>query len=372
MRDNITQNAQIQELSTFSRLDTFSIGTSRLDSKRPTVQAYTNEYPRLKQLIKQKGLLDKQVGYYTCQILLVMGMLTLSLSFLVALHNSWLQLLNAAYLAFISTQICFIGHDACHRQIFHTPQRNDWLGLILGNLLLGFSWEWWTNKHNQHHGKPNQLDIDPDIDIPALAFSEEQARTKRGLLRFIVKYQAYFFIPLLLLEAFYMRFHSIQFLVQQKSKYWLAEVLFLGTHFVLYLGLVFLLLSSWQALLFILVHQALFGAYLGMSFASNHKGMLIVDKGSQMDFLYQQVLTTRNLKAHAFTDFVFGPLGCQIEHHLFPSMPRNKLREAAKIVKVFCGERSIAYYEAGVFQSYREIFQHLHQVGVPLRNERKQ
>lgn len=372
MRDNITQNAQFAEVNVFSRLDTLGIGSSRLDSKRPAVLAYTNEYASLKHMIKQKGLLDKQVAYYTYQILFVMGMLTLSLSLLVALHNSWLQLLNAAYLAFISTQICFIGHDACHRQIYHTPQRNDWLGLILGNLLLGLSREWWTNKHNLHHGKPNQLDADPDIDIPVLAFSEEQARTKQGLQRFMVKYQAYFFIPLLSLEAFNMRFRSIQFLMQKKSKYRPVEVLLLGTHFVLYLGLVFFLLGSWHALLFILVHQALFGIYLGMSFASNHKGMFMLDKDSQMDFLRQQVLTTRNLKAHPLTDFVFGPLGCQIEHHLFPSMPRNKLREAAKIVKAFCQERSIAYCETSVFQSYREIFQHLHQSGTPLRNERKQ
>jgi len=372
MPDNIAPNAQIAELSTFSRLDTIDIGSPRPDTLRSAVQAPVSEYTGLKLLIKQRGLLDKQVGYYAYQIFFVVGLLALSLGFLVALRDSWLQFLNAACLAFISTQICFIGHDACHRQIFYLPHRNDWLGLILGNLLLGLSRGWWTNKHNLHHGKPNQLDLDPDIDIPVLAFSEEQAYTKQGFPRFMVKYQAYFFIPLLALEAFYMRFHSIQFLVQKQSKYRRVEALLLDSHFVLYLGLLFSLLGIWRAFLFILIHQALFGIYLGMSFAANHKGMLMLNKDNQMDFLRQQVLTTRNLKAHAFTDFVFGPLGCQIEHHLFPGMPRNKLREAAKIVQAFCQERSIAYYETSVFQSYREIFQHLHQVGAPLRAERKQ
>src|SRR5581483_1553305 len=339
---------------------------------RPAARFPPGDYTELKLLIRQKGLLDRQVSYYTFQISLIAGLLVLSLAFLLILRNSWLQFLNAAFLAFISTQICFIGHDACHRQIFHQPQRNDWLGLILGNLLLGFSRAWWTNKHNLHHGKPNQLDLDPDIEIPLLAFSEEQARTRQGFPRFVVKYQAYFFVPLLTVEAFHMQFHSIQFLVRERPRYRGIEMLLLGIHFILYPVLLFSLLGPWWAILFILIHQALSGIYLGLSFAANHKGMLILDKENQMDFLRQQVLTTRNLKAHALTDFVFGPLGCQIEHHLFPGMPRNKLREAATIVQTFCQERSIAYYESGVFQSYREIFQHLHQVGAPLRAERRQ
>jgi len=35
---------------------------------------------------------------------------------------------------------------------------------------------------------------DPDIAIPVLAFTEQQARTKRGVLRFLMKYQGYLFL----------------------------------------------------------------------------------------------------------------------------------------------------------------------------------
>jgi fatty acid desaturase len=335
-----------------------------------------NDYSELKRLIRQNGLLQKQPAYYIYLLLLLMGLLIVSLSILVTIRNPWLQLLNAAFLAFIFTQIGFISHDACHRQIFHTAWKNDLLSLLLGNLLLGMSQGWWTTKHNLHHGKPNQLDLDPDIDIPVLAFSEEQARNKQGLPRLIVKYQAYLFIPFLLLEAFSLKYHSIRFLVQKKAKYQRTEVLLLCIHFVLYLSSIFFFIGGWYACFFILVHQSLLGFYLSISFASNHKGMLMLDRESQMDFLRQQVLTTRNLKAHPFTDFVFGSLSCQIEHHLFPGMPRSNLRMAAKIVKAFCQERSIEYYETSVLQAYREILQHLHQVGASLRqtkekNERK-
>jgi fatty acid desaturase len=341
---------------------------------RPSLEALgqcigTNEYAELKWLIKRQGLLDKQPAYYTYKILLTSGMLALSLALVLLTDTLWLQLLNAAYLAFIFTQIAFIGHDLGHRQIFHADRKSALLGLVVGNLILGLSRGWWVDKHNRHHANPNHDELDPDIDFPILAFSEEQARSKRGFARFVVKYQAYLFFPLLMLEAFNMRIHSINFLIQKKGKYLLAEALLLTVHFALYLGLLFYLLGLWSALLFVIIHQALFGVYLGSVFAPNHKGMPVLDKDTKMDFLRRQVLTSRNLKAHPLTDFLFGPLGCQIEHHLFPTMPRNNQRKAEKIVKAFCREKSIAYHETSVLRSYREILQHLHQVTVPLRTD---
>lgn len=337
----------------------------------PAPRVRTNEYAQLKQLIKRQGLLDKQPVYYAGKILLTLGMLGLSLAFLMIVDNLWLQLLNAVFLAFVFTQIAFIVHDAGHRQVFRSARKNDIFGLLASNLVIGASREWWVDKHNRHHGNPNDPDLDPDINIPVLAFSEEQARSKQGFPRFIVKHQAYFFFPLLLLEAFHLRIRGASFVLQKRvKKYLLPEAFLLIVHFALYLGLLFYVLDIWQAMLFIIVHQAVFGLYLGSVFAPNHKGMAIFSEDSRVDFLRQQVLTSRNLKAHPVTDFLFGPLGCQIEHHLFPAMPRNNQRKAERVVKAFCEERGIAYHETSVLQSYREILQHLHQASVRLREDK--
>jgi hypothetical protein len=43
-------------------------------------------------------------------------------------------------------------------------------------------------------------------------------------------------------------------------------------------------------------------------------------------FLREQVLTARNIYGNWFIDFMYGGLNYQIEHHLFPSMPRYSLR----------------------------------------------
>ena len=168
-----------------------------------------------------------------------------------------------------------------------------------------------------------------------------------------------------------MHFKSIRFLIEKKAKSTLAEALLLGAHFALYFGLLFSVLEPLLAMLFIGVHRGLFGMYMVSIFAPNHKAMPLLDKDSQLDFLHRQVLTSRNVIAHPITDFWYGGLNYQIEHHLFPNMPRNKLREVQVIVKDFCLTHSIAYHETSVLQSYREILQHLHEVGAPLRKARK-
>src|SRR3990172_8029609 len=307
-----------------------------------------HDYADLKRLILREGLLDKKLVYYVFNTVLSLTLLAASLAFLLVVGNFLLQLLNAG-----------------HRQIFNGAPRNDLFGLM-PSLLLGLSRSWWIDTHNQHHSNPNDLDLDPHTALPIFAFSEEQAQSKRGLLRFLVAYQSFYFFPILLLEGIGVRIASVQYLLRAEARHRVVEASLMVLHVVLYLGLVFYALSAGQALLFILVHQALFGLYTGSVFAPNHKGMPILDSDSQLDFVRRQVLTSRDVKAHPLTDFWYGGLNSQVEHHLFPSMPRNKLKKAQTIVRAFCEERSIPYRESGALQSNREILQYLHQVSAPV------
>src|SRR5439155_1528275 len=144
-------------------------------------------------------------------------------------------------------------------------------------------------------------------------------------------------------------------LLLKREKYHVLEMALILAHLGAYIGVLFFFLGIWQAILFILVHQSLSGIYLGSIFAPNHKGMPMLDKESDMSFLYRQVVTARNVKAHPITDFWYGGLNYQIEHHLFPSMTRTNLRKAQRLIKAFCGEHAIPYYETSILQSYQEI-----------------
>ncbi|CAN5185251.1 acyl-CoA desaturase [soil metagenome] len=331
-----------------------------------------NHYAALKRLVKQGGLMEPQPAYYVGKVALTFGLLASSVALLLISDNLWIQLLNAAYLAFVFVQISLLAHDCGHRQFsFSASWKDDFSALILGNLLLGISRQWWIDKHNEHHGNPNHLDLDPDVDIPLLAFDEEQALDKRGFARFVAKYQAVLIFPLALLQALSMHRSSIEFLVGKKAKSPFVEALVIGIHFALYFGLLFSVLEPLQAVLFIAVHRGLYGLHMVAIFAPNHKAMPLLEQGDQIDFLHRQVLTSRNVLAHPITDFCYGGLNYQIEHHLFPRLPRNKLREAQPLIRDFCRDHSIAYHETSVLQSYREILQHLHHVGAPLRKAGK-
>src|SRR2546428_4563057 len=343
--------------------DSRSVGSQEPASLQAEQQ---RDYADLKRLIVQEGLLDKQLGFYVLNVVLSLTLLAASLAFLLVVGNFWLQLLNAAFLALVFGQFGFLGHDAGHRQIFNGAPRNDLFGL-LPSLVLGLSRSWWIDTHNQHHVNPNDLDLDPHTALPILAFSEEQARSKRGLLRFLVGYQSFYFFPILLLEGIGIRMASMQYLLRSEVRQRALELSLIVLHVALYLGLVFYALSVGHAVLFILVHQALYGLYFGSVFAPNHKGMPTLDSESQLDFVRRQVLTSRNVKAHPLTDFWYGGLNYQIEHHLFPTMPRNRLREAQYIVRDFCKTHSIAYHETSMLQSYKEIVAYMHEVSAPLR-----
>jgi fatty acid desaturase len=332
----------------------------------------TNPYAHLKRVIKENGLMDPQPAYFGRKIALTLCLLAAGLAMLPILGDSWLQLANAGYLAVVFVQISFLAHDFGHRQFsFRRSWKNTWSTLLLGNLLLGMSRQWWIDKHNEHHAHPNQMDVDPDVDIPLLAFEEEQAFEKRGLARFVVKYQAVLIFPLSLLQSLSMLRSSARFLAGGEARRPLIESSLIVVHFVLYFGLLFYFLEPLQAVLFIAIHRGLFGLFMVSVFAPNHKAMPLLEQDSEVGFLHRQVLTSRNVVAHPITDFWYGGLNYQIEHHLFPRLPRNKLKEAQQIIRSFCLKHRISYHETSVLQSYREILQHLHEVGAPLRKRSK-
>jgi fatty acid desaturase len=325
-----------------------------------------SDFADLSREVKKAGLLERRGGYYAARITLNLLALAGGAVAFVFIGDSWWQLLLAAYFAVVFTHLSFIGHDAGHKQIFRTRKSNDALGYLHGGLV-GLSYGSWINQHNRHHANPNHEDDDPDLDIAALAFTVEQGRLKHGVLRWMAKYQAYLFFPLLLLEGFSLHATAARTVIKGDIKHRALEAVLLIAHAVIYLSAVFIVLSPSIAVVFILVHQGLWGVYMGCSFAPNHKGMPTLRDGHELDFLRKQVLTSRNIRGSKIVDFTLGGLNYQIEHHLFPSMPRPNLRYVQPIVREFCASRGIDYAECGLLRSYRYVLEHLHAVGAPLR-----
>ncbi|MBF8189282.1 acyl-CoA desaturase [Nonomuraea sp. K274] len=332
-----------------------------------TTETRGSDFARLASKIAEAGLLNRRPVYYATR-LTVLALAYFGCWTLFAwVGDSWLQLLVAAVLAVVFAQIGFFSHDLGHRQVFRTRRASDIAGRVLGNLCIGLGWGWWNTKHNRHHANPNHEDHDPDVSPAVIVWSTGQAENSRGLPRFIAKYQAYWFFPLLTLEAWHLHIASFKALLQPSAKSRGLELTLLVAHAALYLGFVFTVLPVGKALLFLVVHQGLFGLYLGSTFAPNHKGMPVLTKEDKLDFLRKQVLTSRNVRGGVFTDVALGQLNYQIEHHLFPNMPAPNLRKAQPIVQQYCAEIGVSYLQTGLFDSYGQALGHLHEVGAPLR-----
>jgi len=326
-----------------------------------------SEYAGLSRQIAGAGLLDRRPGWYAARIGLTVGCHVAGWAAFVFIGDSWWQSLVAVVLAVTTTQVAFIGHDAGHRQVFRTRRATEVTGLLLGNLTVGLSYGWWMEKHTRHHANPNHVDEDPDVGTGTLAWTEEQALAARGAGRWLVRRQAYLFFPLLLLEGLALHVASVRAVFSASMRHRAIEAVLLTAHTLAYLGLVFAVLSPVRAVLFIALHQGLWGLYMGCAFAPNHKGMPMFGASDDLDFLRKQVLTSRNVRGGPIVDLLLGGLNYQIEHHLFPSMPRPNLRRAQPIVLAYCGELGIGYEETSLVDSYRQGLRHLHGVGAPLR-----
>jgi len=314
-------------------------------------------------MVREAGLMERQPGRYGWRIGITVALLAAGWAGFVLVGNSWWQLGVAVFLAIMFTQVGFLGHDAGHRQIFKSRRASYVLGILLGNLGIGLSYGWWVSKHNRHHANPNTEGADPDIAMKVLAFTPGQARTSRGLARILFRCQAYLFSPMLLAEGASLHAAGIRAATSRASRGRAIETVLLAAHLVGYLTVVFLVLSPVKAVVFILVQQCLFGLYLGASFAPNHKGMPILTADDKTDFLRRQVLTSRNVRGNWLTDLALGGLNYQIEHHLFPSMPRHCLRKSQPLISEFCRQHGLPYCQASLVGSYAQALRYLNAVG---------
>jgi fatty acid desaturase len=174
-----------------------------------------------------------------------------------------------------------------------------------------------------------------------------------------VRHQHVLFFPLLLTEGIGLRVASFKAIRQRQVRRPVLEAVLIGAHCALYLSAVFLVLSPAKAAAFVLVQQGLFGLYIGSVFAPNHKGMPIQRPEEEWDWLTRQAVTSRNIRSGYLTDFLYGGLNYQIEHHLFPGMPRRNLRHARPIAKSYCERLGVSYHEVSMARSYAEVVGHL-------------
>jgi len=231
------------------------------------------------------------------------------------------------------------------------------------------SYSWWDSKHSRHHANPNRVGRDPDIEIDTISFIEEDAATAGRLRAAITRKQGWLFFPLLMLEGLNLFFISFKHLLTKKDVEgrWIELSIIIARHALIIVP-TFMFLPLGMAFAFLGVQYAVFGVYMGASFAPNHKGMPIIGEDVKLDFFSKQVRTSRNIRGGWWATTLMGGLNYQIEHHLFPSMSRMKLAQARKIVMEYCRREDVPYTETSLWRSYAIVIKYLNEVGLAARD----
>lgn len=322
-------------------------------------------YSALLKSVRSAGLLKRRRGFYITVFVILMVVWAGTWSGLILLRDTWFQLLIAAGMGVVLTQFAFLAHEAAHRQVFKSKGMNEWSARLVGTGLVGISYSMWVQKHTRHHNFPNVIDKDPDIHTGAIAFHPEAASSRRGVMVHVTRKQGWLLFPLLFFLGVSLHIDSLKYLLHQRQvdHRW-VEIPVIMLRLLVVPFLVFSLLPLGMAFAFLGVQLGVFGFYMGASFAPNHKGMPILPGSTRADFLNRQVLTARNISGGRFMDTLMGGLNRQIEHHLFPDMPRPYLHRASGIVKECCGELGIPYTETSLLASYTAVVKYLDDVGL--------
>ncbi|KAL3369064.1 hypothetical protein AABB24_009724 [Solanum stoloniferum] len=345
-------------------LDKFFTGYHLKDYE---VTEVSKDYRKLCSEFSKAGMFEKKghgVIYSFCFVTLLM-----SLSFCGVLlsQNFLVHMLSAALLGLAWMQISYLGHDSGHYVMMTNRGFNKLAQILTGNCLSGISIAWWKWTHNAHHVACNSLDHDPDLQhLPVFAVSTKffkslnssfygRELTFDSVAKFFVSYQHFTYYPImcvarvnLFVQTFLLLFSTRK--VPDRALNILGILVF-WTWFPLLVST----LPNWtERFLFVLLSFCV-TSLQHIQFTLNHFAAdVYVGQPEGNDWFEKQTSGTIDIACVSWMDWFYGGLQFQLEHHLFPRLPRCHLRKVSPIVQDLCKKhklpyRSLSFYEANVW-----------------------
>ncbi|KAG6502788.1 delta(8)-fatty-acid desaturase 2-like [Zingiber officinale] len=320
------------------------------------VSEVSKDYRRLVAEFSRLGLFDKR-GYGIHIVLSAMLLMFAAVLYGVLRSPSvWIHIGCAAVMGVLWIQSGFLGHDSGHYRVTRSARSTRAIQVLTGNCLAGISIAWWKRNHNAHHLACNSLDFDPDLQhIPFLAVSAEIFRsltsafyerkmTFDAVSRALVSYQHWTFYPVMCVARINLFAQSLLLLCSNKrvpGRF--LEILGVSVFWIWFPLLVSCLPSWWERCLFVLVSFAVTGIQ-HVQFCLNHfSSSVYIGPPRANDWFQKQTMGTLDISCAPWMDWFHGGLQFQVEHHLFPRLPRGQLRRVAPFVQELCLKHGLPY-----------------------------
>ncbi|MBZ3883130.1 Fatty acid desaturase 2-like protein FADS2P1 [Sciurus carolinensis] len=255
-----------------------------------------------------------------------------------------------------NAQSSFLQHDIGHLSIFKKSKWNHLLHKFVMCHLKGLSANWWNYRHFQHHVKPNIYPKDPDIDMGPLFLLGDSQPVKYGKkkIKYIdyEKQHIYFYlVGLPLLMPVYFNLQSMQ--VMYLRRYW-VDIAWVSSFYIRYFITFGPFYGIFGTVLLIYLVKFLESPWIAYVTQMSHIPMKM-SKEENRDWLSTQVLATCNIEQSFFNDWFTGHLNFQIEHHLFPTMPRHNYHKVAPLVRSLCAKHGLQYVNKPMLKAFGDI-----------------
>ena len=93
----------------------------------------------------------------------------------------------------------------------------------------------------------------------------------------------------------------------------------------------------------------------------------VLDNETKGRWYLRQMLGAANFKAGPVLAFSSGSLCYQIEHHLFPDLPSNRLPQIAVRVRSLCDKYDLPYTTGSLVRQYLLVLRTIHKLALPDR-----
>ncbi|VFQ84723.1 unnamed protein product [Cuscuta campestris] len=322
-----------------------------------SVSDVSSDYRKLVSDFTKIGLFDEKGHGVLISLSLISLIFAASVYGVLCSENFWIHLASGALMGFLWIQSGWLGHDSGHYQIMMNKRWNRFAQILTGNCLAGISIGWWKWNHNAHHISCNSLDFDPDLQhMPLFAVSSklfqsihscfyERKMKFDSFARFFISHQHLSFYFVMCFARINLFSQSFSLLLSARKVPDRGQELFGLLGFWVWYPLLVSCLPNWEErALFVAASFAVTGIQ-HVQFCLNHFSTSVyVGPPTSNDWFEKQTYGTLNISCPAWMDWFHGGLQFQIEHHLFPRLPRCHLRKVSPFVKELCAKHGLPYH----------------------------
>jgi len=309
-------------------------------------------------------LFKPSVVFFTLSLLQLVVLEAIAYWVMCTYGTGWLPwCISLTALGIMQAQGGWIQHDYGHLSVFKSTFWNHVFHQYSMNVSKGASAHWWNHMHYQHHAKPNVMDKDPDVRLDALFVVGDTMAKKNAQFKKSMPYNwqhRYFFatLPPLLFPT-YFQVMLFRHCITRRAWIDLATMsVFYARFFYMYTPL----LGFGGAVFLYFAMRCVESHWFVWVSQSNHIPMEI-DEDKERPWLALQLHATCDIEKSWFNDWFTGHLNFQIEHHLFPTMPRHNLYKAAPLVKSLCEKHGIPYSTKTLLGAFSDIVSTLEHSG---------